>query len=60
VGVTQLAQLQTSYSTQELVEVNGNGGGLFHKSTPPPPPLPPPQPQKIAVSASVQCAFQIQ
>jgi uncharacterized protein len=36
-------------------------GGLWsaHKEAPPPPP-PPPQPEKITVSATVQCAFQIQ
>jgi hypothetical protein len=57
-----VAQLQTYSVAAETVEVNaesGGGGGLFtkHKTVAP---LPPQQPQKIAVSASVQCAFQIQ
>jgi hypothetical protein len=56
-----VAQLQTYSVAAETVEVNAEsgGGGLFmkHKTAAP---LPPQQPQKIAVSASVQCAFQIQ
>jgi hypothetical protein len=55
VGVAQLqsfAALQT-----ENAEVSSSSGFL-HKVSPPPP-MPMPQPQKIAVSASVQCAFQI-
>jgi uncharacterized protein YggE len=37
-------------------------GGLWSakKMVAPPPPPPPPQPEKITVSATVQCAFQIQ
>jgi uncharacterized protein YggE len=60
VGVAQL-QTMPMYSTAEIVEVTGGGGGggwREKKAAPPPPP--PPQPQKIAVSASVQCAFQIE
>jgi uncharacterized protein len=60
VGVAQLmsyASLSPGLAN-ETVEVSGSGGGFFHKAAPPPP-LPPPQPQKIAVSATVQCAFQI-
>jgi uncharacterized protein YggE len=58
VGVAQLQTLPMYES--ELVEVN-SGASLGKKQRmAPPPPLPPPQPQKIAVSASVQCAFQIQ
>jgi uncharacterized protein YggE len=41
----------------ESVEVNG---AFLDKKRMPPQPMPPPQPQKITVSASVQCAFQIQ
>jgi uncharacterized protein YggE len=58
-----VAQLQTYSVAAETVEVSaesgGGGGGLFtkHKTVAP---LPPQQPQKIAVSANVQCAFQIQ
>jgi uncharacterized protein YggE len=37
------------------------GGGLWSgKKLAAPPPPPPPQPEKITVSATVQCAFQIQ
>src|SRR5215470_3291393 len=40
----------------------GGGGGFFgaKKRMAAPPPPPPPQPEKITVSATVQCAFQIQ
>ncbi len=58
-GIVQIQARDVS----ELVEVTGGGGGFFSKSKvapPPPPPPPPPQPEKITVSASVQCAFQIQ
>jgi uncharacterized protein YggE len=62
VGVAQLQTLQVS--TAEIVEVSNSGGGgggsWRNKKEPAPPPPPPPQPQKIAVSASVQCAFQIE
>ena len=59
-----VAELQAMNAAQEMVEVStgaGGGGGIFsrHKTAPPPPP-PPAKPQKIAVSATVQCAFQIQ
>lgn len=60
-GVAQLGYLG---SLNETVEVNAEqGGGGFwskRKVAPPPPPPPVQQPQKIAVTASVQCAFQIQ
>ena len=59
VGVAQLQSLPL-YGAQELVEVNSGASFGMHKRVTPPPPPPPPQPQKIAVSASVQCAFQIQ
>jgi uncharacterized protein len=54
-----VATLQTFATTAETVETTN---GLFRerKAAPPPPPPPPPQPQKITISASVQCAFQIQ
>jgi uncharacterized protein YggE len=58
VGVAQLQSYAMS-SVAESVEVS-SGGGLFNRKPVAPPPLPPPQPQKIAVSATVQCAFQIQ
>lgn len=46
-------------AAMETLEVDKGYGERDRKATPPPPP-PPPQPQKITVSASVQCAFQIQ
>jgi len=51
-----------NYYASDSAEVAASSGGVFgmHKAAPPPPPPPPPQPEKIAVSASVQCAFQIQ
>jgi len=58
VGVARLA---TYGSVSETVEVTGGGGGLFEarkKAAPSPPP--PAHPEKITVSATVQCAFQIQ
>ena len=56
-----VAELQNVGTTAETVEVSAGGGGVFsHKKASPPPPLPPPQPEKITVTASVQCAFQIQ
>jgi hypothetical protein len=54
-----VAQLQTSTSVAESVEAS-SGVGLFAKKVAPPPPSLPPQPEKIKVTASVQCAFQIQ
>ena len=60
VGVAQLQTLPL-YTTTETVEVNGMSNLWNRKrAVPPPPPLPQAQPQKIAVSATVQCAFQIQ
>jgi len=59
VGVAQLQSLPT-YTNAEIAEVSGGVSLWEHKRAAPPPPLPPPQPQKIAVNASVQCAFQIQ
>jgi uncharacterized protein YggE len=59
VGVAQLQTLPMYES--ELVEVNSGASlGTKKQRMAPPPLLPPAQPQKIAVSASVQCAFQIQ
>jgi uncharacterized protein YggE len=56
-----VAQLQTYGTVNETVDVAADsGGGIFHKKVAPPPPPPPPTPEKITVSASVQCAFQIQ
>ena len=56
-----VAQLQTMpMYAADLAEVSSGASLWEHKRAAPPPPLPPPQPQKIAVSASVQCAFEIQ
>jgi uncharacterized protein len=57
VGVAELQTLPYVGTSTSTVEVSA---GLFSRKAAPPPPLPPPQPQKIAVNASVQCAFQIQ
>lgn len=49
------------YRGMAALETSGGGGGFFgmaKKVAPPPPPAP--QPEKITVSATVQCAFQIQ
>jgi hypothetical protein len=57
-----VARLEMYGALTESVEVSSGGGGLFggrRKAVPvPPPPLP--NPEKITVSATVQCAFQIQ
>jgi uncharacterized protein YggE len=57
VGVARLDMATTS----QTVEVSS--GGFFNRdkaALPPPPPPPLPRPEKITVSATVQCAFQIQ
>jgi len=59
-GVAQLQTMGTSYETVEVAAENGGGGIFARKKMPPPPPPPPPAPEKITVTASVQCAFQIQ
>jgi len=59
-GVAQLQTMGTSYETVEVAAENGGGGIFTRKKMPPPPPPPPPAPEKITVTASVQCAFQIQ
>ena len=50
------------YASSETVTVSANEGSLgsHKKASAPPPPPPVPQPEKISVSATVQCAFQIQ
>lgn len=44
----------------QTVEVSSGGSGGYPKKMPAAPPPPIPQPEKITVSATVQCAFQIQ
>lgn len=59
--IVGVAEYNVAQLTTTEVEASG-GGGLFarHKMAPPPPAPPPVQPGKITVSATVQCAFQIQ
>lgn len=68
IDVKQLTGLQEmnvyamrQYAATETVEVSAGGGGggwgAHKKEASPPPPVP--QPEKISVSATVQCAFQI-
>jgi uncharacterized protein YggE len=56
-GVATIAESSFGADTAELSQLTP---GFFHKdkSVPPPPP-PPSRPEKITVSANVQCAFQI-
>ena len=42
----------------DLTELSQGTAGKTDRYAPPPPP--PPQPEKVTVTASVQCAFQIQ
>lgn len=57
-GVSEISTVDLD----QLVDITpGSTGGLFaHKKVAPPPPPPPPAPKKITVTATVQCAFQIQ
>lgn len=55
-----IAQLQNLPVQAEMAETVETGGIFAHKKVAPPPPPPPPQPEKITVTASVQCAFHIQ
>ncbi len=62
VGVSRMDVYQVAQyglAAMETVTVSGGGGG-YAKKIPAPPPGPIPQPEKITVSATVQCAFQIQ
>ena len=58
IGVEQIQQLQ-SYQTDRSESVNGGIFGGAHKMAPPPPP-PPVRPEKITISANVQCVFEIE
>jgi hypothetical protein len=60
VGVSRMdvyQMAQYSVAAMETVTVSGGGGGNGKKMPSTPPPIP--QPEKITVSATVQCAFQI-
>ena len=59
IDVYQLAQYSTAM-TEAVMVSGGSGGGGGYAKKPPAPPPPLPQPEKITVSATVQCAFQIQ
>lgn len=48
------------YSNQAAEVATSEGGLFLRKKIPPPPPPPPSRPEKITVTANVQCAFQIQ
>jgi uncharacterized protein YggE len=56
IGVAQIYSLPIS--TAEILDVNA--GAESKSRAPAPPPSPPVRPQKITVTATVQCAFQIQ
>lgn len=57
-GIVQYSAAQLNTETAE-VSSSGSGSGWFSRKVAAPPP-PPVQPGKITVSATVQCAFQIQ
>jgi uncharacterized protein YggE len=62
-GVAQMESYDYLNGSVTDRESSGGGFGLFAKKMAPPPPPPPPpvaHPQKISVTATVQCAFQIQ
>lgn len=64
VGIAQI-DLYESDALRTLETTSGSstaGGGIFseHKRTVPPPPPPPVRPEKITISANVQCVFQIE
>jgi uncharacterized protein len=62
-GVAQMESYDYSALGFAAERESGGGGGFWGKNkTAPPPPPPPPvaHPQKISVTATVQCAFQIQ
>lgn len=55
--------IYASDSLEERSERSGSGGGIFgmaKKALGPPPPPPPVQPEKITITASVQCVFGIE
>lgn len=54
-----VANLDYGYAAETLESAPSKGGIFFDKKAVPPLPSPPSQPEKITVSANVQCAFQI-
>ena len=62
VGIAQIRDFQV-YAFENLESSNGSGGGFFDRAkkvAPPPPPPPPVRPEKITISANVQCVFGIE
>ena len=64
IGIAQIQSLPYDVYAYETGERSGgSGGSLFgmaKKMAPPPPPPPPVQPEKITITASVQCVFGIE
>lgn len=54
-----VARLESAQMMTQAVEVAGGALSAGRAAAPPPPPPPPLAPEKITVSATVQCAFQI-
>ncbi len=55
-----VANLDYNYTTETLESASAPAeGGIFSRKKLSPPPPPPSRPEKITVSANVQCAFQI-
>lgn len=62
IGIAQIQSLPYDAYANETTERSSGGGGIFaaKKMAPPPPPPPPVQPEKITITASVQCVFGIE
>jgi uncharacterized protein YggE len=59
VGIAQISDLQLfTYDSLESIAETKNGIFSAHKTAPPPPP--PVRPERITISANVQCVFQIE
>jgi uncharacterized protein YggE len=60
IGVSNVdLNTMSEYQSGALASASSAGGGWGMKKMPAPPQPPPPLPEKITVSATVQCAFQI-
>ena len=62
IGVSEMAahRLREYNGMAQVIEVEAGNGSSSRQSKISPPPAPIPQPEKITLSATVQCAFQIQ
>lgn len=63
IGIAQIHSLSYEAYADETLERSSGGGGIFgakKMALPPPPPPPPVQPEKITITASVQCVFGIE